>query len=197
MEVNRTTRQITSTIGSKKIVVNPVSIATHLDKYQRPPAEVVTLPSPAWSHPPDEIRDALTDKPNSYKNDKFVSGKLRLTFRLINKLVHYNLYPHDSESTPSLNDGTLLFVFSRSEEKVDWAARIWDVMANFKDKGLSNANSPFPAMITKMCEEAGVRGEKGDNLGHHGCLKPLPRSQREKVPKCHILLRKLDHLDPR
>ncbi|KAG5550103.1 hypothetical protein RHGRI_015151 [Rhododendron griersonianum] len=122
IEVNRKTRQITSTIGSKKIVVNPVSIATYLDKYQRPPTKVVTFPSPAWSHPVDEIRDALTDMPNSYNNDKFVSGKLRLTFRLINKLVHYNLNPHGLESTPSLNDGTLLFVFSRSEEKVDWAA---------------------------------------------------------------------------
>ncbi|KAG5554122.1 hypothetical protein RHGRI_011858 [Rhododendron griersonianum] len=183
MEVNRKTRQITSTIGSKKIIVNPVSIATYLDKYQRPPTKVVTFPSPAWSHPVDEIRDALTDMPNSYNNDKFVSGKLRLTFRLINKLVHYNLNPHGSESTPSLNDGTLLFVFSRSEEKVDWAARIWDVMADFKDKGLSNANIPFPAMITKMCEEAGVKGEKGDNLGHHGCFKAIAKVTERKSSK--------------
>ncbi|KAG5531442.1 hypothetical protein RHGRI_026154 [Rhododendron griersonianum] len=160
-----------------------VSIATYLDKYQRPPTKVVTFPSPAWSHPVDEIRDALTCMPNSYNNDKFVSGKLRLTFRLINKLVHYNLNPHGSESTPSLNDGTLLFVFSRSEEKVDWAARIWDVMADFKNKGLSNANIPFSAMITKMCKEAGVKGEKRDNLGHHGCFKAIAKVTERKSSK--------------
>ncbi|KAF7143343.1 hypothetical protein RHSIM_Rhsim05G0131600 [Rhododendron simsii] len=183
MVVNRESKHITSTIGSKTIVVNPVAIATYLGEYQRPPSEVVTYPSQAWSHPLDEIRDALTDKPNSYKNDKFVSGKLRPAFRLINKLVHFNLNPHGSEATPSLKDGTLLFVFSRSEEKVDWAAQIWDVMANFKDKGPSNANIPFPAMITTMCEKAGVKEEKGDILGHHGCFKSIAKVTERKSSK--------------
>ncbi|KAI8538703.1 hypothetical protein RHMOL_Rhmol09G0125000 [Rhododendron molle] len=56
-------------------------------------------------------------------------------------------------------------------------------MADFKDKGLSNANIPFLAMITKMCEEAGVKGEKGDNLGHHGCFKAIAKVTERKSSK--------------
>ncbi|KAG5550104.1 hypothetical protein RHGRI_015152 [Rhododendron griersonianum] len=34
-----------------------------------------------------------------------------------------------------------------------------------------------------MCEEAGVKGEKGDNLGHHGCFKAIAKVTERKSSK--------------
>lgn len=144
-------------------------------------ALLLTYPRQAWVVPDDDIVTALTDNPNSYNNGRFKSGSLTDRYRLINWIVHYNLNPHGSEKSPWMSDGRFLYVFNHGEkEKVDWAKWIWDVMVEFWSKGPSNSNIPFPAMVTKLCEDVKVKPEKGDTKGHHGCRQAIRASSEKK-----------------
>ncbi|KAG5538676.1 hypothetical protein RHGRI_019290 [Rhododendron griersonianum] len=82
--------------------------------------------------------------------------------------------------TPNLDDGATLFVFSKGDEKVDWANWIWNVMMDFRVRGAANANIPFPAMVTKFCDEAGVKADKGDEEAHFGCPRAITAVTEKK-----------------
>ncbi|KAF7145443.1 hypothetical protein RHSIM_Rhsim04G0210400 [Rhododendron simsii] len=155
MEIDESEERIESKLGKKTVLVTPTIIAKYLDKYKRPSHGTTTYPATAWSKTEEEIQQALTDKP--LKTDRFVHGKLFEKFRVINKVVHYNLFPHGSEKRPRKEDGEIIFVFGSSEEVVDWAKFIWNQMVKFRTRpGPSRANIPFPAMVTFICEDQGV-----------------------------------------
>lgn len=112
------------------MLVTPTIIAKYLKKYQRPTLHSITYPTKGWSKTEEKIQNALTDKP--LKNDRFVHGRLFEKYRVINKVVHYNLFPHGSEKRPHKEDGEVIFVFGSREEVVNWTLFIWREMMNFK-----------------------------------------------------------------
>ncbi|KAF7123705.1 hypothetical protein RHSIM_Rhsim12G0045200 [Rhododendron simsii] len=126
MEVDGKEEKITSRLGKKTVLITPTIIAKYLNNYQRPPYRSTTYPKHGWSKTEEEIQNALTDKP--LKQDRFVHGRLFEKYRVINKVVHYNLSPHGSEKLPRKEDGDVIFVFGSSEEVVDWALLIWKSM---------------------------------------------------------------------
>ncbi|KAG5564901.1 hypothetical protein RHGRI_000938 [Rhododendron griersonianum] len=178
MVVHRKEKKIVSTIGSKTVTVTIDSIASYL-KFERPEPSDVTYPK-GWSCDDEVLVNALTDKPDSFSEGKFAAGSLRELFRLINMVVHFNLNPHGSQQTPNLDDGATLFVFSKGDEKVDWAIWIWNVMMDFRVRGAANANIPFLAMVTKFCDEAGVKADKGDEEAHFGCPRAITAVTEKK-----------------
>ncbi|KAF7138848.1 hypothetical protein RHSIM_Rhsim07G0164300 [Rhododendron simsii] len=100
----------------------------------------------------EEIHNALTDKP--LKDDLFIHCKLFEKYRVIKKVVHYNLFPHGSEKQPRKEDGEVIFVFGSSEEVVDCALFIWREIVRFNQwSGPSKPNIPFPAMVFAICED--------------------------------------------
>ncbi|KAF7142776.1 hypothetical protein RHSIM_Rhsim05G0111900 [Rhododendron simsii] len=155
MEIDESEEKIQSKMGKKTVLITPSIIAKYLDNYKRPGHGSTTYPATAWSKTEEEIQKALTDKP--LKTDRFVHGKLFEKYRVANKVVHYNLFPHGSEKRPRKEDGEVIFVFGSSEEVVDWAKFIWNQMVKFRQRsGPSKANIPFPAMVTCICESQGV-----------------------------------------
>ncbi|KAF7132194.1 hypothetical protein RHSIM_Rhsim09G0027300 [Rhododendron simsii] len=155
MEVDGKEEKITSRLGKKTVLITPTIIAKYLNNYQRPPYRSTTYPKHRWSKTEEEIQNALTDKP--LKQDRFVHWRLFEKYRVINKVVHYNLSPHGSEKLPRKEDGEVIFVFGSSEEVVDWALLIWKSMVRFRNRTApSKPNIPFPAMVTALCEAQGV-----------------------------------------
>ncbi|KAF7126376.1 hypothetical protein RHSIM_Rhsim11G0012400 [Rhododendron simsii] len=155
MEVDEKEEKITSRLGKKTVLVTPTIIAKYLKNYQRPSHRSTTYPEHGWSKTEEEIQNALTNKP--MKQDRFVHGRLFEKYRVINKVVHYNLCPHSSEKLPRREDGEVIFVFGSSDEVVDWALLIWNSMVRFRKRTApSKPNIPFPAMVTALCESQGV-----------------------------------------
>ncbi|KAF7141427.1 hypothetical protein RHSIM_Rhsim06G0103800 [Rhododendron simsii] len=155
MEVDEKEEKITSRLGKKTVLVTPTIIAKYLKNYQRPSHRSTTYPEHGWSKTEEEIQNALTNKP--MKQDRFVHGRLFEKYRVINKVVHYNLCPHSSEKLPRKEDGEVIFVFGSSDEVVDWALLIWNSMVRFRKRTApSKPNIPFPAMVTALCESQGV-----------------------------------------
>ncbi|KAF7148907.1 hypothetical protein RHSIM_Rhsim03G0055900 [Rhododendron simsii] len=147
--------KITSRLGKKTVLVTPNVIAKYLKNYQRPPYRSTTYPKHGWSKIEEEIQNALTDKP--MKQDRFVHGRLFEKYRVINKVVHYNLCPHGSEKLPRREDGEVIFVFGPNEEIADWALLIWNSMVRFRNRlAPSKPNILFLAMVTAFCEAQGV-----------------------------------------
>ncbi|KAF7147430.1 hypothetical protein RHSIM_Rhsim03G0061500 [Rhododendron simsii] len=145
MEVDEKEEKITSRLGKKTVLVTPTIIAKYLKNYQRPSHRSTTYPKHGWSKTEEEIKNTLTDKP--LKQDRFVHGRLFEKYRVINKVVHYNLCPHSSEKLPRREDGEVIFVFGSSDEVVDWALLIWNSMVRFRNRTApSKPNIPFPAM---------------------------------------------------
>ncbi|KAF7114644.1 hypothetical protein RHSIM_RhsimUnG0080400 [Rhododendron simsii] len=97
MEVDEKEEKITSRLGKKTVLVTPTIIAKYLKNYQRPSHRSTTYPEHGWSKPEEEIQNALTDKP--LKQDRFVHGRLFEKYRVINKVVHYNLSPQLREAS--------------------------------------------------------------------------------------------------
>ncbi|KAF7149096.1 hypothetical protein RHSIM_Rhsim03G0124700 [Rhododendron simsii] len=129
------------------------------------------------------LEGTLTNDPKSVKKGKFVWGKLRDLYRVINKVVHYNLHPHGSEKKPSARDGKILYVFGKDDEKVDWSKWIWGEMKKFREKGTQRGNIPFPVMVTKLCADAEVEPKAGDVLITTGFTKAITRSSLTKSKK--------------
>ncbi|KAF7134534.1 hypothetical protein RHSIM_Rhsim08G0061100 [Rhododendron simsii] len=181
VEVNRPNEIIKSVVGSKTVIVNPDVIAKDLNNYQRPELDKITYPKEAFKLDFDELKKTLSDnKPDAVQDKKFLCGKLNDLFRLINKVVHHNLNPHSKERALSVDDAHLIYVFSKEEEKVDWARQIFNALADFHDKGLSNANIPFPVMITRLCEQAKVKFNKGDEPNFYGCPQATTGGSEKK-----------------
>ncbi|KAF7152343.1 hypothetical protein RHSIM_Rhsim01G0110400 [Rhododendron simsii] len=181
IEVDRPNEIIKSVVGSKMVIVNPGVIAKYLSNYQRPELDKITYPKEAFKLDFDELKKTLSDdKPDAVQDSKFLCGKLNDLFRLINKVVHHNLNPHSKERALSVDDAHLIYVFSKKEEKVDWARQIFNALADFHDKGLSNANIPFPVMITRLCEQAKVKFNKGDEPSFYGCPQAITGGSEKK-----------------
>ncbi|KAF7140363.1 hypothetical protein RHSIM_Rhsim06G0160300 [Rhododendron simsii] len=141
-------KTIESRIGKKTVTVNPTIIAKYLGNYQLPEPHTITYPDHGWSKTETEIINTLTDK--LLRNERFVHGRLLELYQVINKVVHYNLFPHGFEKKP---DGEVLYVFGSNDnyDVVDWDRWIWFVLMKFRqrssvEKSKSMYKPPFAAV---------------------------------------------------
>ena len=97
-------------------------------------------------------------------SNRYTTGALKELYRLVNKVMSYNIHPYCREKTPRRGDGDLIFAFGSGEEVVDWAVMIFEEMCVFRAKGTLVGNIPFPAMITKICIKAGCKPKAVDKM---------------------------------
>ncbi|KAH7866054.1 hypothetical protein Vadar_014933 [Vaccinium darrowii] len=159
MEVDRNKFEITSRVGTKTIVVTPDTIAAYLGKYERPHPDSITFPKGPLKVKQDDFLKTLMVDPTSFdfEEKRFPLGGLNELPRSLNKIVHYNLIPHSNEKRLKWRDAEVLYAFGSETQKVDWAKFIWIYMYKFWRKGSINGKIPFPAMVTKLCENAGCK----------------------------------------
>ena len=67
-------------------------------------------------------------------------------YKLITKIIHYNVAPTRSEKEHKLADAEFLYIMMNSI-MLDVAECIWNEMVTFKEKSPSMSNMPFVAMV--------------------------------------------------
>ncbi|KAF7151554.1 hypothetical protein RHSIM_Rhsim02G0210000 [Rhododendron simsii] len=147
--------QVKSKVNKKTIVVDANGIAKYLD-YQRPDGDVVNYPRAEPIDSDAVHHDIYTAIPNQgvppHKPGKFTD-----LYRVLNQVLHYNLYPRGAENKPSKRSAEIMFAFkNESEYRADWARFIFDQIVDFKGDTLGNARCPFPCMITQFLRDKGV-----------------------------------------
>ncbi|KAI8555021.1 hypothetical protein RHMOL_Rhmol05G0141700 [Rhododendron molle] len=131
---------------------------------------------------PDDIAKALSNDP-TLASVPHVPGNFKASFRFLNKVIHFNLYPYGTEHKPTRKSGEILYAFTANDLIVDWAMFIFTQLCDFRDNTLIPANMPFPYMITSLCKEKGVRGEAYEKLEE---LSPSPFDENS-LSQTHVV----------
>ena len=143
---------------SKKhtLEITPDTIASYLS-YTRP-KEGITFPRPTPVLEEQALLAAVTEDPTKYdgKSMSIPQGYLKPQYRFLNILAHHNLYPRGSLKNPTFIDLEILYVLGSKTETVDWARFIFKQMKQFMSRAAPLAKMPFPAMITRMWEDAKI-----------------------------------------
>ncbi|KAF7144894.1 hypothetical protein RHSIM_Rhsim04G0149100 [Rhododendron simsii] len=146
---------IKSKVHNKRIVVDAGAIAKYL-RYDRPAWDLVNF---LRSEPLDSdvINNALYTTIPSVGVPPHKSGKFKDIYRVLNQVVHYNLYPHGAENKPSKRSAEILYAFMNDAEfKVHWARFIFEQIVDFKGDTFGTARCPHPCMITTFLWENGI-----------------------------------------
>ena len=151
-----TTRTIHSKVGGKNIIITADIIAQFLH-YPRPDPTTVQYPNKGFTPLKEKAyaRAIYTDPTEFQKGKKFVLGKFKPEYKLMTKIIHYNIAPTRSEKELKLADAEFLYVMMNSVI-IDVAECILNEMIFFKEKAPSRANMPFVAMISSICLAAGA-----------------------------------------
>ncbi|XP_057491373.1 uncharacterized protein LOC130777106 [Actinidia eriantha] len=151
-----TTRTIHSKVGGKNIVITADIIAQYLH-YPRPNPTTVQYPNRGFTPLKEKAyaRAIYADPAEFQKGKKFVLGKFKPEYKLMTKIIHYNIAPTRSEKELKLADAEFLYVIMNSVI-FDVAECILNEMIFFKEKAPSRANMPFVAMISSICLAAGA-----------------------------------------
>ena len=157
MKISSSGGKITSRVRGINVVVTPNIIATYLS-YIRPAARNVQYPSDDFPSLSDvQYADVIYENPDEFVvGERFRLGKFKAEYKLMTKVIHYNLSPRGSEKLLKLSEAEFLYVMMNSAIVVDFAQFIWNEMAAFKEHSPKNANLPFVAMVTSLCASAGV-----------------------------------------
>ncbi|KAF7130700.1 hypothetical protein RHSIM_Rhsim10G0133900 [Rhododendron simsii] len=129
---------ITSKVNNKRIVVDAVAIAKYL-KYKRPPGDLLNYPRAEPLDTDMIIHDLYSTIPK-VGVPPHIPGKFKDIYRVLNQIVHYNLYPRGAENKPSKKSAEIMYVFMNE--------------AFLRDKGISKGpyeklDPPSPGAITK------------------------------------------------
>ena len=85
-----------SKVGRKVVVVTPDHIASYLG-YTRPRPDEVQYPHPHCARLfPKQYAEIVCTNPSQFRG-KFSAGMLKDKYRIMNKIIHYNLHPKGSE----------------------------------------------------------------------------------------------------
>lgn len=93
----------------------------------------------------------------------FVLGKMKLDYKLMMKIIHYNIAPTRSEKKLKLAD-VVFFYIMINFIVLDVAECIWNEMVAFKKKSPPRSIMPFVAMVSQLCKSARVLVMIGDGL---------------------------------
>ncbi|KAF7143784.1 hypothetical protein RHSIM_Rhsim05G0124600 [Rhododendron simsii] len=126
-----TNGKIKSKVNNKKIEVDAEAIAKYLS-YKRPEGDLVNF---SRSEPIDFdaiINDMYTTIP-SIGVPPHKPGKFKDIYRVLNQVVHCNLYPHGAENKPSKRSAEIMYAFMNDTEyRADWARFIFEQIVDFK-----------------------------------------------------------------
>ncbi|PSS30232.1 Ribosomal RNA small subunit methyltransferase [Actinidia chinensis var. chinensis] len=136
--------------------------------------DVVTLDHiasyPGYTHPrPDEVQyhhphyaclspqqyaEIVCTDPSQFKGKLFAS-MLKNKYRIMNKIIHYNLHPMGSEKQPGITDIEFLHIMM-SGMCFDVAGYMWEIIQVFRTIS-SKRNMPFGQMITQLYIKAKMK----------------------------------------
>ena len=85
---------------------------------------------------------------------EFIPGKLNA---LMNKIIHNMIGPKGKEKLPS-KEGIQFLYDVMTGKIIDYALVVWCVMRDFLRSPTENRYIPFPTLVTKLVEAAGIRG---------------------------------------
>ncbi|KAF7126872.1 hypothetical protein RHSIM_Rhsim11G0002300 [Rhododendron simsii] len=144
-----TNGKIKSKVHNKKIVVDAVAIAKYL-RYERPKGDLVNFPR---SKPIDSdvINNDLYTTIPSIRVPPHKPGKFKDIYRVLNQVVHYNLYPRGAENKPSKRSVETMYAFMNDAEyRADWSRFIFEQIEKGISKGpYEKLDQPSPRVITK------------------------------------------------
>ena len=81
--------------------------------------------------------------------------KFKLEYKLMTKIIHFNISPTRSKKELKLADEEFLYIMMKSVV-IDMAECILNEIIAFKEKALTRANMPFVAMILSLCITIGT-----------------------------------------
>ena len=85
-----------SNVSGKVIVITPDHIASYLG-YTRPRPDEVQSPHPHYARlSPDQYDEIVCTNPSKFRG-KFSTRMLKDKYKIMNKIIHYNLHPKGSE----------------------------------------------------------------------------------------------------
>lgn len=151
-------------------MINPQVIADYLN-YKRPTK--VTYPVEGRVIDPNVVVRQLYDDINDYEKNMCVHpiGLMKEKCRLVNKVIHHNLFPRGKESTPSEKVAEFLYICMKSDEVVDYAQWIFRQLVEFRTQAMSHTKMPFPVMISEICKDSDAKRLSNEKLEP---LKPGP-----------------------
>ncbi|XP_057510020.1 uncharacterized protein LOC130792514 [Actinidia eriantha] len=147
-------RVLESRVNGKVVVVTPDHIASYLG-YTRPRPEEVQFPHPNYSRlSPEQYAKIVCADPSRFRG-KFSAGMLKDKYRIMNKIIHYNIHPKGSEKEPGIADIEFLHIMM-SGMHFDVAEYMWEMIREFRTV-TSKRNMPFGQMITQLCIKVKVK----------------------------------------
>ncbi|KAG5536408.1 hypothetical protein RHGRI_023993 [Rhododendron griersonianum] len=110
--------KISSKVNNKKIVVDAKIIAQYL-KYGRPEGDLVNYPRAEPIDSNEILNDLYTTIPN-VGVPPHRPGKFKDVYRVLNQVVHYNLYPRGAENKPSRRSAITAFLRQKGIERGEY-----------------------------------------------------------------------------
>ncbi|KAI8555901.1 hypothetical protein RHMOL_Rhmol05G0210900 [Rhododendron molle] len=108
-----------------------VAIAKYL-RYERPPGDLINYPRDESIDLDVIVNELYSTLPN-FRVPPHKPGKFTDTYRILNQIVHYNLYPRGAENKPSKKSAEVMYVFMNDADyAADWAKFIFDQLVDFK-----------------------------------------------------------------
>ena len=146
-----------SKVKGKMILLTPTVIASYMG-YQRPPTAEITYSREGYESPKgDGLAELVCTDLAAYRaKGHYTQGLLKPKFALMNKMVHYVLYPRGAEKTPKEEVIQLVYELYYGE-KIDISLFIWEFVSRFPDQCGNSSSLPFSAMITALCLSAGIK----------------------------------------
>ena len=152
---NHENDNISALVGGREITITPSLIADYLE-YPRPAYVNINYPDPDVDLDIDQARRAVYIDIAQYTGHN-APGLYKEHYRLVNKTIHYNLFPRGAEHRPTEKALELLYVFVDVDFLVDWAKWIFQQIIEVRNDSTSKLRLPLPCMITAMCKAQGVK----------------------------------------
>ena len=155
-----------TTIAGMRLSVNPESIAISLG-YTRPC--MGDMPYPFCAITKFEaglFANAMCTNPmpmGGFWRKEFIHGKLKPDYPLMNKIVHNMIVPKGKEKLLSEEEIQFLFEVVNGG-LIDYGVMIWCIMRDFIKSTSEKSYIPYPALITKLVEVAGIKGQSRENM---------------------------------
>ena len=155
-ENQRAETVLETTVMGKQLRITPDSIA-HSLQYLRLAASNRPYPLKAITDFNAQLFTAAMCTHSVPMKKKFVPGKLKLEYALMNKIIHDRIGPKGNEKSPSREQIQFLYEVM-TEKLIDCALVIWCVMRDFLQFSHESRHIPFPSLVTSLVEAAGMRG---------------------------------------
>ncbi|GFZ06461.1 hypothetical protein Acr_18g0006310 [Actinidia rufa] len=157
MKISSSGNKITRKVRGIDVAVTPNIIASYLS-YVRPTARNVQYLHKDFPSLFDvQYAEAIYENPEEFvAGEKLRLGKFKAEYKLMTKVIHYNLSLRGSKKLLKLAEAEFLYVMMNPAIVVDFAQYIWNEMAAFKEHPPKNANLPFVKMVTSLCASTGV-----------------------------------------